>query len=92
MEKSILDLEEYPSPSVFCIAQNVPGSVVELTEANPNVQYKDVDKLRARKRARWLERTYINPMPKKTKKTNPNEEDIDLVEFTAFLKSDDQVW
>ena len=84
-------MEQYPSPGTCFIAQNYPTSVVALNEADPNVEYKDVDMLRARKRSRFLSFPYTDPMPKKTKKSKSNEEDIDLVEFTSFLKNDDQV-
>jgi hypothetical protein len=83
-------LEEYPSP-VFFLGQNFPSSVVALTKADPNVEYRDVDKQRGRKRSRYLDDPYTDPMPKKTKKSKANEEDIDLVEFTSFLKNNDQV-
>ena len=73
------------------IGENFPSSVVALTGADPNVEYRDVDKQRARKRSRYLDDPYTDPMPKKTKKSNANEEDIDLVEFTSFLKNNDQV-
>ncbi|KAK4849122.1 hypothetical protein QYF36_021095 [Acer negundo] len=89
-EKSILEVEEFPSPSVCFIAQNFPSSVVALIEADPIVEYKDVDKQRARKWSRYLEIPYTNPMPMKTKKSKSNEEDIDIVEFTSFLKNGDQ--
>ena len=91
-EKSILDLEDYPSPSVSFIGQYLPGSVVELTEADPNVQYKDFEKQRARKCSRYLVDPYTDPMPKKTKKSHHILEDVDSVEFNAFLKRDDPVW
>ena len=66
--------------------------MVELTEANPNVEYKDFDKQRARKRSSYLDSPYTNPMPKRTKKLHHIIEDIDSVDFTSFLKNDDQVW
>ncbi|KAK3230007.1 hypothetical protein Dsin_001888 [Dipteronia sinensis] len=51
-KKSILDLDEYPSPSVCFIAQNNPSSVVSLDGADPDVKYRDIDKQRGRKRSR----------------------------------------
>ncbi|KAI9200654.1 hypothetical protein LWI28_011247 [Acer negundo] len=87
-EKSIL--EEFSSPSVCFIAQNFLSSVVTFTEADHNVEYKDVDKQKARKRSRYLEIQYTNLMPMKTNKSKSNEEDIDIVEFTPFLKNGDQ--
>ncbi|KAK4850445.1 hypothetical protein QYF36_006835 [Acer negundo] len=68
------------------MVENFPSSVVALTEA----EYKDIDKPRAQKQSRYLEIMYTNPMPMKTKKTKSNEEDIDIVEFTSFLKNGDQ--
>ena len=90
-EKSILDLEQYPSPAVCFIGENFPSSVVALTRADPNVEYRDLDKQRARKWSKYLDDPYTDPMPKKTKKSKSNEEDIDLVEFTSFLKNNNQV-
>ena len=65
--------------------------MVALTEADPHVEYRDLDKQRGRKRLRYLESLYTDPMPNKTKKSKSNEQDVDLVEFTSFLKNDDQV-
>ena len=74
---------------MFFLGQNFPSSVVALTRPDPNVEYQDIDKQRARKRSRYLDDPYTDPMPKKTKKSKANEEDIDLVEFTSFLKNND---
>ncbi|KAK3212263.1 hypothetical protein Dsin_016969 [Dipteronia sinensis] len=52
VKKSIIDLDEYPSPSVCFIAQNNPSSVVALDGADPDVKYRDIDKQRGRKRSR----------------------------------------
>ena len=73
------------------IGQNLPSSVVKLTEADSNIEYKDFNKQGARKRSRYLNNSYTDPIPEKTKKSKSNEEDIDLVEFTSFLKKEDQV-
>ena len=88
---SILDLEELTSPDVCFIGETLPSSVVALTEADPHVEYRDLDKQRGRKRLRYLKSLYTDPMPNKTKKSKSNEQDVDLVEFTSFLKNDDQV-
>ncbi|KAK0575380.1 hypothetical protein LWI29_038117 [Acer saccharum] len=88
---SILDLEELTSPDVCFIGETLPSSVVALTKADPHVEYRDLDKQRGRKRLRYLESLYTDPMPNKTKKSKSNEQDVDLVEFTSFLKNDDQV-
>ncbi|KAK3225521.1 hypothetical protein Dsin_005383 [Dipteronia sinensis] len=51
VKKSILDLDEYPSLSVCFIAQNNPSSVVALDGADPDVEYRGIDKQRGRKRS-----------------------------------------
>ncbi|KAK1560585.1 hypothetical protein Q3G72_028388 [Acer saccharum] len=71
--------------------KNLPSSVVALDGADPDVEYKDINKQRGRKRSRWLENPWTDPMPKKKRKPWSNEEEINLVEFTSFLKNDDQV-
>ncbi|KAK3221892.1 hypothetical protein Dsin_008917 [Dipteronia sinensis] len=89
-KQSILNLDEYPSPSMCFIAQNIPNSVVALDGADPDFEYRDIDKQRGRKRSRWLESPWTDPMPKKKRKPQSNVEKINLVEFTSFLKNEDQ--
>ncbi|KAK3193852.1 hypothetical protein Dsin_025162 [Dipteronia sinensis] len=52
-KQSIIDLDEYPSPSVCFIAQNNPSSVVALDGADPDVEYRDIDKQRGLKRSNF---------------------------------------
>ncbi|KAK3193659.1 hypothetical protein Dsin_024969 [Dipteronia sinensis] len=73
------------------MVENNPSSVVALDGADPDVEYRDIDKQRGRKGSRWLESQWTDPMPKKKRKPQSNEEEINLVEFTSFLKNEDQL-
>ncbi|KAK3230108.1 hypothetical protein Dsin_001989 [Dipteronia sinensis] len=73
------------------MVENNPNSVVALDGADPDVEYRDIDKQRGRKRSRWLESPWTDPTPKKKRKPQSNEEEINLVAFTSFLKNEDQL-
>ncbi|TXG72913.1 hypothetical protein EZV62_001492 [Acer yangbiense] len=66
-------------------------SVVAYDVADPNVMYKDHDKSRARKRTRFLNNHWINPLAKRLKSNvsdKPSTQyEITNVEFAAFMKT-----
>ncbi|TXG60412.1 hypothetical protein EZV62_014985 [Acer yangbiense] len=66
-------------------------SVVAYDVADPNVMYKNHDKSRARKRTRFLNNHWINPLAKRLKSNvsdKPSTQDeITTVEFVAFMKT-----
>ncbi|TXG69812.1 hypothetical protein EZV62_004747 [Acer yangbiense] len=70
---------------------NSSPSVVAYDVADPNVMYKDHDKSRARKRTRFLNNHWINPLAKRLKSNvsdKPSTQDeITNVEFAAFMKT-----
>ncbi|TXG69542.1 hypothetical protein EZV62_004477 [Acer yangbiense] len=71
-------------------------SVVAYDVADPNVMYKDHDKSRARKRTRFLNNHWINPLAKRLKSNisdKPSTQDeITNVEFAAFIKTKQPTW
>ncbi|KAK0605774.1 hypothetical protein LWI29_030580 [Acer saccharum] len=71
-------------------------SVVAYDVADPNVMYKDHDKSRARKRTRFLNNHWINPLAKRLKSNvsdKPSTQDeITNVEFVAFMKTKQPTW
>ena len=71
-------------------------SVVAYDAADPNVMYKDHDKSRARKRTRFLNNHWINPLAKRLKSNvsdKPSTQDeITNVEFAAFMKTKQPTW
>ncbi|KAK0595581.1 hypothetical protein LWI29_008050 [Acer saccharum] len=71
-------------------------SVVAYDVADPNVMYKDHDKSRARKRTRFLNNQWINPLAKRLKSNvsdKPSTQDeITNVEFAAFMKTKQPTW
>ncbi|TXG65397.1 hypothetical protein EZV62_006672 [Acer yangbiense] len=71
-------------------------SVVAYDVANPSVMYKDHDKSRARKRTRFLNNHWINPLVKRLKSNvsdKPSTQDeITNVEFEAFMKTKQPTW
>ncbi|TXG73376.1 hypothetical protein EZV62_001955 [Acer yangbiense] len=71
-------------------------SVVAYDVADPNVMYKDHDKSRARKRTRFLNNHWINPLAKRLKSNvsdKPSTQDeITNVEFAAFMKTKQPTW
>ncbi|KAK3198460.1 hypothetical protein Dsin_021875 [Dipteronia sinensis] len=73
------------------MVENNHSSVVALDGADLDVEYRDIDKQRGRKQSRWLESPWTDPMPKKKRKPQSNEEEINLVELTSFLKNEDQL-
>ncbi|KAK3225440.1 hypothetical protein Dsin_005302 [Dipteronia sinensis] len=73
------------------MVKNIPSSVVALDGADPDVEYRDIDRHRGQKLSRCLEIPWTYPMPKKKRKPQSNEEEINLFEFTSFLKNEDQV-
>ena len=71
-------------------------SVVAYDVADPSVMYKDHDKSRARKRTRFLNNHWINPLAKRLKSNvsdKPSTQDeITNVEFAAFMKTKQPTW
>ncbi|KAK0574636.1 hypothetical protein LWI29_026526 [Acer saccharum] len=72
-------------------------SVVAYDVADPRVTYKDQDKARARKRLRYLNLHWVNPLASKRLKSSASDKpstqgDITDVEFTAFLKTKQPTW
>jgi hypothetical protein len=83
-------VDEYPSPAVNVEVPNPNLSVVEVYGPQPDVSYKDIDKVRARKRSRYLRTAWNNPMPmRKKRKPVTLDEFSNNVEFTAFMKGED---
>ncbi|KAK3184937.1 hypothetical protein Dsin_032223 [Dipteronia sinensis] len=58
-------VDDYPSPAVNMLVPNSDQSVIALDKTDPNVEYKDQDKIRVRKRSRFLGSPWTDPMPKK---------------------------
>ncbi|TXG48754.1 hypothetical protein EZV62_024629 [Acer yangbiense] len=101
--RTILDeneLKEINNCVEFCIQEIIQEekpstkkspSVVAYDVADPNVMYKDHDKSRARKRTRFLNNHWINPLAKRLKSNvsdKPSTQDeITNVEFAAFMKT-----
>ncbi|KAK2661642.1 hypothetical protein Ddye_000216 [Dipteronia dyeriana] len=88
-------VDDYPSPAVNMLVPNSDQSVIALDKADPNVEYKDQDKIRVRKRSRFLGSPWTDPMPKKRKKKSSEPEELSTQaesnynEFTSFLSSKD---
>ena len=86
LTKKSIHLDDVASPSV--VAYDV---------ADPRVTYKDHDKARARKRSRYLNMHWVNPLASKRLKPSSSDKpstqgDITDVEFTAFLKTKQPTW
>ncbi|KAK2657369.1 hypothetical protein Ddye_010421 [Dipteronia dyeriana] len=88
-------VDDYPSPAVNMLVPNSDQSVIALDKADPNVEYKDQDKIRVRKWSRFLGSPWTDPMPKKRKKKSSKSEELSTQtesnynEFTSFLASKD---
>ena len=70
------------------------SSVVAYEAADP---YKDQDKARGRKRTRYLNTHWVNPLARKRLKSSAldkpsTEGEVTDVEFTAFLKTKQPTW
>ncbi|KAK0605776.1 hypothetical protein LWI29_030601 [Acer saccharum] len=89
--KQPLLVDEYPSPAANVVVPNSNMSVVVLDGPDPDVVYKHIDKVRARKRSRNVRSPGTNPMPmRKKKKPNGLDESSNNIEFMAFMKGKDQ--
>ena len=83
-------VDEFASPAANVVVPNPNSSVVALEGPHPNVLYKDIDKVRARKRSRYMRTPWTNPMPKRKKrKPVALDEFSNNVEFMAFMKGED---
>ena len=71
-------------------------SVVAYDVADPSVMYKDHDKARARKRTRFLNNHWMNPLAKRLKSNDSDkpsiQDEITNVEFVAFMKTKQPTW
>ena len=81
-----IDLDDVASPSV-----------VAYEVADPTVTYKDQDKARSRKRTRYLNTHWVNPLARKRLKSSAldkpsTEGEVTDVEFTTFLKTKQPTW
>ncbi|KAK2648746.1 hypothetical protein Ddye_016235 [Dipteronia dyeriana] len=63
-----LSVDGYPSPAMNVVVPNPNISVVALDGPDPDVLCKDVDKVRAQKRSKYLQNPWTNPMPMRTKR------------------------
>ncbi|KAK2663297.1 hypothetical protein Ddye_001871 [Dipteronia dyeriana] len=67
-------VDDYPSPAVNMLVPNSDQSVIALDKADPNVEYKDQDKIRVRKRSRGVkEIEAVHGKPKGRKKISPTQ-------------------
>ncbi|KAK3225691.1 hypothetical protein Dsin_005553 [Dipteronia sinensis] len=64
-----ISVDDYPSPAMNIVLPNPVLSVMCLDASDPNVFYKNNEKRRGRKRSRFLESSYTDPIPKKKKNT-----------------------
>ncbi|KAK2637206.1 hypothetical protein Ddye_031998 [Dipteronia dyeriana] len=76
-------VDDYPSPAVNMLVPNSDQSVIALDKADPYVEYKDQDKIRVRKRSRFLWSPWTDPMPKKRKKKSS----VDTMQHQRALRS-----
>ncbi|KAK3230052.1 hypothetical protein Dsin_001933 [Dipteronia sinensis] len=87
-----IDVDDYPSPTLSVVVPNPSPGVVAYDVPHPNVIYKDHDLKRARKRSRFINSPWTDPLARKKRKSNDSnkpstQDEINNVEFTAFLKS-----
>ncbi|KAK2635017.1 hypothetical protein Ddye_029809 [Dipteronia dyeriana] len=69
IEKKPLNVYEYSSPAVNVVLP-IPTLIVVFMDAfDPNVCYKNNDQKRGSKRSRFLGSSYVDPMPKKKRKS-----------------------
>ena len=93
LAKHAINLDDFPSPCVNVVLPNPDLSVICMNAADPSVCYKNNDNVRARRRSKYLDSPYTDPMsiPKKRKRTKDLSECVNdnYDRFISFLKNKD---
>ena len=91
--KHAINLDDFPSPCVNVVLPNPDLSVIFMNAADPSVCYKNNENVRARRRSKYLDSPYTDPMPipKKRKRTKDLSDCVNdnYDRFISFLKNKD---
>ncbi|KAK0582850.1 hypothetical protein LWI29_030346 [Acer saccharum] len=91
--KHAINLDDFPSPCVNVVLPNLDLSVIFMNAADPSVCYKNNENVRARRRSKYLDSPYTDPMPipKKRKRTKDLSDCVNdnYDRFISFMKNKD---